>query len=30
MTVRVAHRACGEGACRPDAVASLSVPVEIV
>jgi hypothetical protein len=26
----VTYRACGEGACRPDAVLSLSVPVEIV
>jgi hypothetical protein len=30
IAVRVSYRACGEGACRPDAVASLSVPVEIV
>ncbi len=30
VSVRVAYRACGEGACRPDAVASLSIPVEIV
>ena len=30
VAVRVAHRACGEGACRPDAVLTLSVPVEIV
>jgi hypothetical protein len=30
ITVRVAHRACGEGACRPEAVLSLSVPVKIV
>jgi hypothetical protein len=26
----VTYRACGEGACRPDAVASLSIPVEII
>ena len=30
VTLRVTYRACGEGACRPDAVASLSVPVEVV
>ncbi|HTS01946.1 MAG TPA: thioredoxin domain-containing protein [Thermoanaerobaculia bacterium] len=30
IAVRVAHRACGEGACRPEAVVSLSIPVEIV
>jgi uncharacterized protein YyaL (SSP411 family) len=30
VSVRVAYRACGEGTCRPDAVLSLSVPVEIV
>jgi uncharacterized protein YyaL (SSP411 family) len=30
IAVRVTYRACGEGACRPDAVASLSIPVEIV
>ncbi|HEY3351383.1 MAG TPA: DUF255 domain-containing protein [Thermoanaerobaculia bacterium] len=30
VTLRVTYRACGEGACRPDAVASLSVPLEIV
>jgi hypothetical protein len=30
VSVRVTYRACGEGACRPDAVASLSIPVEIV
>jgi hypothetical protein len=30
VTLRVTYRACGEGACRPDAVLALSVPVEIV
>ncbi len=30
IAVRVAHRACGEGTCLPDATLSLSVPVEIV
>ncbi|MBK9064380.1 MAG: DUF255 domain-containing protein [Acidobacteria bacterium] len=30
VSVRVTTRACGEGACRPDEVLSLSVPVEIV
>ena len=30
IAVRVAHRACGEGACRPEEVLSLSVPVEVV
>jgi uncharacterized protein YyaL (SSP411 family) len=30
VSVRVTYRACGEGACRPDAVASLSIPVEII
>ena len=30
IAVRVAHRACGEGACRPEAVVSLPVTVEIV
>jgi uncharacterized protein len=30
VAVRVTHRACGEGACRPEAVLSLSIPVEIV
>ena len=30
VTLRVTYRACGEGACRPEEVASLSVPVEIV
>ena len=30
VSVRITYRACGEGACRPDAVISLSVPVEIV
>jgi uncharacterized protein YyaL (SSP411 family) len=30
VSVRVTYRACGEGACRPDAVASLSIPLEIV
>jgi uncharacterized protein YyaL (SSP411 family) len=30
VSVRVTHRACGEGACRPEAVLSLSIPVEIV
>ncbi|MGA7990102.1 MAG: hypothetical protein WCC53_01595, partial [Thermoanaerobaculia bacterium] len=28
--VRVVFRACGEGACRPEAALSLSIPVEIV
>jgi uncharacterized protein len=30
VTLRVTYRACGDGACRPEAVVSLSVPVEIV
>ena len=30
VALRVTYRACGEGACRPDATLSLSVPVEIV
>jgi uncharacterized protein YyaL (SSP411 family) len=30
MTVRTRYRACGEGACRPEAALLLSVPVEIV
>ncbi len=30
VAVRVAHRACGDGACRPEAVLTLSIPVEIV
>ena len=30
ITVRVRYRACGEGACRPEAVLSIEVPVEIV
>jgi uncharacterized protein len=30
IAVRVAHRACGEGTCRPEAVLSLSVPVEVI
>ena len=30
VTLRVTYRACGEGACRPDATLSLTVPVEIV
>jgi hypothetical protein len=30
VSVRVTYRPCGEGACRPDAVLALSVPVEIV
>ena len=30
IAVRVAHRACGEGACRPEATIALTVPVEIV
>ncbi|HSB63157.1 MAG TPA: protein-disulfide reductase DsbD domain-containing protein, partial [Thermoanaerobaculia bacterium] len=29
IAVRVAHRACGEGACRPEEVLSLSVPIEV-
>ncbi len=29
VIVRTRYRACGEGACRPDAALSLSVPVEI-
>jgi uncharacterized protein YyaL (SSP411 family) len=29
VIVRTCYRACGEGACRPDAALSLSVPVEI-
>jgi uncharacterized protein YyaL (SSP411 family) len=30
IAVRVAHRACGEGACRPEATLALSVPVDVV
>ena len=30
IAVRVAYRACGEGACRPDAVLSVNVPVEVI
>ncbi len=30
VTVRVTYRACGEGACRPDAVLSISIPLEIL
>jgi hypothetical protein len=30
VTLRVTYRACGEGACRPDAVLSVNVPVEVV
>jgi hypothetical protein len=30
IAVRVAYRACGEGACQPEAVLSLSVPVEVI
>ena len=30
IAVRVAHRACGEGACRPEATLALSVLVEVV
>ncbi len=30
ITVRMRYRACGEGSCRPEAVLSLEVPVEIV
>ncbi len=30
VSVRVIYRACGEGACRPEEVLSLSVPVEVV
>jgi hypothetical protein len=30
VSVRVIHRACGEGACRPEEVLSLTVPVEVV
>jgi uncharacterized protein YyaL (SSP411 family) len=30
VNVKVRYRACGEGACRPEAALSLSVPVEIV
>jgi len=29
VRIVVHHRACGEGACRPEAVLSLSVPVEV-
>ncbi|HVO51678.1 MAG TPA: thioredoxin domain-containing protein [Thermoanaerobaculia bacterium] len=29
IAVRVAHRACGEGACRPEAALLLSIPLEI-
>jgi hypothetical protein len=29
VTVRMHYRACGEGACRPEAVLELSIPVEI-
>ena len=29
VTVRTRYRACGEGACRPEAVLLLSVPVEV-
>jgi uncharacterized protein YyaL (SSP411 family) len=30
VSVRVTYRACGEGACHPDAVLSLSIPLEIL
>jgi len=30
ISVVVAYRACGEGTCRPDAVLSISIPVEVV
>jgi uncharacterized protein YyaL (SSP411 family) len=30
VTIRVRYRACGEGACRPEAVLGLSIPVEVV
>ncbi len=30
VSVRVAYRACGEGACRPEQVLSLTVPIEVV
>jgi uncharacterized protein len=29
VTVRIRYRACGKGACRPEAVLELSIPVEI-
>jgi hypothetical protein len=29
VTVRTRHRACGKGACLPEAMRSLSIPVEI-
>jgi len=30
VTIRTRYRACGEGACRPEAVLDLSIPVEVI
>ena len=30
VTIRARYRACGDGACRPEAVLDLSIPIEVV
>ncbi|MCM3877644.1 MAG: hypothetical protein NEA02_14660, partial [Thermoanaerobaculia bacterium] len=30
ITLRTHYRACGDGTCRPEAVLSMTIPVEIV